>query len=157
MKIDELIQRAFDWYYEENIHNTNISNEEAVELFKDTETFKDYVQVDGVSVLEYLELTGQVKKKATKQELKTVIIDKITFDELIEYGKNNGANIVDGMPWSFNYKGCPIIHENDTCYLALTLAGVKEFTPNDVLITSEGGDLKVLSVDEWDRILRNEG
>lgn len=34
---------------------------------------------------------------------KPVVIEAITFDEFIEYGKANGGNIVNGMPWSFKY------------------------------------------------------
>ena len=36
-----------------------------------------------------------------KYRKKPVVIEAITFDELVEYGKAHGGNIVDGMPWSF--------------------------------------------------------
>lgn len=42
---------------------------------------------------------------------------RITFDELVEHGKANGGNIVNGMPWSFSYAGYAVTHENDNCYL----------------------------------------
>ena len=41
-KITELIKKAFDWYYEEGIYNTNIDHEEAIELFKTTQMFIDW-------------------------------------------------------------------------------------------------------------------
>ena len=41
----------------------------------------------------------------------------ITFDEFVEYGRQNGANIVNGMPWSFEYKGYRVSHENDEAYI----------------------------------------
>ncbi len=41
----------------------------------------------------------------------------MTFDELVEFGRKNGANIVNGMPWSFTYKGYAVSHENDDCYI----------------------------------------
>lgn len=44
-------------------------------------------------------------------------IEIVTFEKLVEYGKNNGANIVNNMPWSFEYKGRPVTHENDEKYL----------------------------------------
>ena len=72
---------------------------------------------------------------------KPVVIDAITFDDLVEYGKNNGGNIVNGMPWSFNYQGQPITHENDTCYLIPTLEGTMKFTPDDMLITGVQGEI----------------
>ena len=45
---------------------------------------------------------------------------KITFNDLVEYGKNNGANIVNDMPWSFIYELMPVTHENDNEYLILS-------------------------------------
>jgi len=36
---------------------------------------------------------------------KPVEIEAITFDELVAYGKANGGNMVNGMPWSFEYNG----------------------------------------------------
>jgi hypothetical protein len=70
-----------------------------------------------------------------KYRKKPVVIEAITFDELIEHGRNNGANIVNGMPWSINYNGHFISHENDERYLITTLEGVMDFTPDDMLIT----------------------
>ena len=72
---------------------------------------------------------------------KPVIIEAITFEEFIEYGKTYGGNIVDGMPWSFEYKGWPVTHENDECYMIPTLEGNYEFTPNDMLITGVKGEI----------------
>lgn len=40
-----------------------------------------------------------------------------TFDEFVQYGRDNGANIVDDMPWSFNFLGHPVTHENNDLYL----------------------------------------
>ena len=39
---------------------------------------------------------------------KPVVIEAITFDELVAHGLANGANVVNGMPWSFQYKGQPV-------------------------------------------------
>lgn len=78
---------------------------------------------------------------------KPVVIDAITFDELVEYGKNNGGNIVNGMPWSFHYNGHPITHENDECYLIVTLEGIHNFTPKDVLITGVAGEIYPCKID----------
>jgi len=83
----------------------------------------------------------------TKARKKPVEIEFITFDELVEFGKNNGANIVDGMPWSFDYKGHPITHENNECYLIPTLEGTYKFTPNDYLITGVKGEIYPCKID----------
>lgn len=76
-----------------------------------------------------------------KYRKKPVVIEAITFDELVEYGKANGGNIVNGMPWIFDYKGHSITHENDELYLIPTLEGVHNFTPADMLITGVQGEI----------------
>lgn len=77
----------------------------------------------------------------TQYRKKPIIITAITFDELVEYGRNNGGNIVNGMPWSFNYMDFPISHENDECYLIPTLEGTMKFTKNYMLITGIQGEI----------------
>jgi hypothetical protein len=77
----------------------------------------------------------------TQFRKKPVVIEAITFTELVQFGRDNGANIVNDMPWSFQYKGHPITHENDECYLIPTLEGTLRFTPNDVLITGIQGEI----------------
>lgn len=82
---------------------------------------------------------------------KPVEIEAITFDELVQYGRDNGANIVNGMPWSFNYRtwdesadiprSNPITHENDDCYLIPTLEGTMKFNRGDMLITGVNGEV----------------
>lgn len=76
-----------------------------------------------------------------KYRKKPVEVEAISFDELVEFGKNNGGNIVNGMPWSFDYKGQPITHENDECYLIPTLEGIMKMTPLDMLITGIKGEI----------------
>lgn len=76
-----------------------------------------------------------------KYRKKPVVIEAITFDELVEHGKSSGANIVNGMPWSFTYLGHAITHENDKCYLIPTLEGTMCFQPGDMLITGVGGEI----------------
>jgi len=77
---------------------------------------------------------GQFRKKP-------VVIEAITFDELVQHGINNGAFIVNDMPWSFSYNGHAITHENDQCYLIPTLEGTMKFTPDDMLITGVNGEI----------------
>lgn len=76
-----------------------------------------------------------------KYRKKPVTIEAITFDEFVEYGKSHGGNIVNGIPWSFEYNGHPITHENDECYLVPTSSGIAKFTPNDMLITQIDGEI----------------
>jgi len=74
---------------------------------------------------------------------KPVVIEAITFDEFIEYGKTEvkPEHLNNGMPWSFDYEGYAITHENDECYLIPTLEGIHNMTPKDMLITGVSGEI----------------
>lgn len=72
---------------------------------------------------------------------KPVVIEAISFVELVKYGLENGTSAVNGIPWSFNYNGHQITHENDECYLIPTLEGTMKMTPNDMLITGVQGEI----------------
>ena len=82
---------------------------------------------------------------------KPVVIEAITFTELVEHGVKSGANIVNGMPWSFEYKGHPITHENDHCYLIPTLEGTHNLTPRDMLITGVNGEIYPCKIDIFEK------
>lgn len=86
-----------------------------------------------------------------KYRKKPVVIEAITFDELVEYGKANGANIVNGMPWSFNYAGHPITNENDDCYLIPTLEGTMMMGRTDMLITGVNGEIYPCKLDIFEK------
>lgn len=79
--------------------------------------------------------------------LYTKTIEAITFGELVQHGieqcKSEGRdhNIINGMPWSFKYKGHPITHERDDCYLITTLEVTHHMTPDDMLITGVAGEI----------------
>lgn len=72
---------------------------------------------------------------------KPVQVRAITFEALVAHGLANGANVVNGMPWSFNYEGQPITHENDDCYLIPTLEGTMKFQRGNMLITGVNGEI----------------
>lgn len=87
---------------------------------------------------------------------KPVEVEAITFDELVEHGLENTTNVINGMPLSFTYKGIEITHENDTCYLIPTRGNIKHpagslfFTPDDMLVTDEKGDVYPCQKDIFD-------
>ncbi len=85
--------------------------------------------------------------KMAKFRKKPVVIEAITFDELVKHGLENGANVNNGMPWSWNYKGHSITHENDQCYLIPTLEGTHHMTPADMLITGVKGEIYPCKID----------
>lgn len=76
-----------------------------------------------------------------KYRKKPVVIEAITFDELVEHGLKQVSATANGMPWSFEYAGKPITHENDGCYLIPTLEGTMKMTRNDMLITGVQGEI----------------
>lgn len=77
-----------------------------------------------------------------KVRKKPVEVEAITFEELVEFGKASaGHHIHNGVPWSFEYKGKPITHENDDCYLIPTLEGTMKFQRGDMLITGVNGEI----------------
>jgi hypothetical protein len=44
-------------------------------------------------------------------------LPSISFDEFVEHGRRTAAGLVNDMPWCFQYKGHPVTHLNDDCYL----------------------------------------
>lgn len=72
---------------------------------------------------------------------KPVTIEAITFEELVAHGIAQGVTLHDGLPWSFDYRGQPITHENDDCYLIPTLEGTMKMGRTDMLITGVKGEI----------------
>lgn len=72
---------------------------------------------------------------------KPVEIEAITFEEFIEYGKATAKYTVNGIPYSFDYKGWGVKRETDECYIIPTLEGMYRFTPDDMLITGIKGEI----------------
>lgn len=78
---------------------------------------------------------------------KPVVIEAITFDELVAHGKRYcrecrpGWNMVDDVPWAFAYLGQPITRETNDCYLIPTLEGTMRFERGDMLITGVKGEI----------------
>lgn len=72
---------------------------------------------------------------------KPVVVEAITFEELVEHGIAAGVSIVNGMPWSFDYQGQRITHETDDCYLVPTLEGSMRFERGAMLITGVKGEI----------------
>lgn len=81
-------------------------------------------------------------------------IEAITFDELVEYGKANGGNIINGMPWSFTFRGHAISHENDNCYLISTSSSDcsyhEKFHRGDMLILEVDGTIRPCKINVFD-------
>lgn len=81
-------------------------------------------------------------------------IEAIGFEEFIQIGlSTEGANIRDGVPWSFDYNGAYATHEEDDRYL---ISGTShfgelfsiEFERGEFLVTDSDGRMFAAS-SEW--------
>jgi hypothetical protein len=75
-------------------------------------------------------------KVSNKYRIKLVEVEAYTFQEIIKEGVKSGANMVNGMPWSFSFKGYQVTHERDDLYM-IQLGGVgslRYLTPNSMLV-----------------------
>lgn len=78
-----------------------------------------------------------------KYRKKPVIIEALTFNELVEYGIKQSAYIVHGLPWSFELNGRNITHDNQTGedrYIINTLEGDMVMSQEDILIIGVEGE-----------------
>ena len=51
---------------------------------------------------------------------KPMTVEIINFEDFVEIGREanpENAAAHGGIPWRFNYRGMPVTHENDDCYL----------------------------------------
>lgn len=80
---------------------------------------------------------------------KPVVVEAITFDELVKHGQDSGGNIVNGMPWSFKYKGYPVSHETDDCYLITMPEVTLRFNRGEMLVDDPKGGLDAYSMDTF--------
>lgn len=80
---------------------------------------------------------------------KPVVIEAITFEDLVKHGIANVPEgyLVNGMPWSFDYQGHPVTHEDDDCYLIPTLEGTMRFERGNMLITGVQGEIYPCKLD----------
>lgn len=81
---------------------------------------------------------------------KPVVVEAFTFEEFIEEGRKVATSAIDGIPWSFQFRGHPITHETDDCYLIPTLEGTMKFNRGDMLIVGVKGEIYPCKKDIFD-------
>lgn len=64
---------------------------------------------------------------------------QLSFKGLIEHGRNNGANIVNEMPWSWKINGKNVTHERDDLYLIECISGMVRFEQGDQIRAESKG------------------
>lgn len=84
---------------------------------------------------------------------KPIVIDAISFEEFVQYGRDNCAVLVCGVPMSFEYMGYPVSHKDDEHYLITTpCGGTIHFTKGEMLINDNINVLYAIDVDEFNKI-----
>ena len=86
-----------------------------------------------------------------KYRKKTSPVEAMTFDEFIKYGEAHADNMVNGVPWSFKIRGCPVTHETNEHYIVETLEHEYDMTPKHVLVIEENDYIYPLSFEELNR------
>lgn len=92
---------------------------------------------------QFYDWAGKYLKQPTPEVGNLKLHKQITFDELVKHGLDNGANVINGMPWSWKINGKAISHENDYCYIVETINGSEHFYKGQYLIAFKNG-LKIL-------------
>ena len=82
-----------------------------------------------------------------KFKMKPMIVEAITFDELVQFGLKHTKNIYNNMPWSFEFMGIPVTHETDDCYIV----GTERFTRNHLLVIKDN-EVSITEKDAFDLI-----
>lgn len=106
-----------------------------------------YVLIDPVSgIAGYLGAEAFLSSYAhigeVSLEAKAAAPKTYTFDEFVQYGRDNGGNIVDGMPWSFSFHGHPVTHEHDRFYVVGANPQL-HFTASDEITVEADGSLSI--------------
>jgi hypothetical protein len=129
----------------------DISINDARDLFyfktsEDTETFGESafdIMTDRQLWLSRARLLREkyAHKVSNKYRNKPVEVEAYTFQEIIKEGVASGANMVNGMPWSFAFKGYPVTHERDDLYMIQLggAASLRYLTPNSMLVIGPEG------------------
>lgn len=97
-------------------------------------------------------MSSEMFGKRYKEKVPDIIeFRAITFDEFIEYGITAGANVVDGMPWSFHYLGHRVTHESDSFYSVDLTSGISlSFERGQILMSVCEEEMFVCAADMFD-------
>ena len=87
----------------------------------------------------------------------TKAVEALTFDEFVEFGRQNAVSMVNNVPWNFIYNNLPVTHSNDECYLipSLIAGDFYEMTPNDMIIIHDN-HVVVMPVDFFTTIYEKQ-
>jgi len=78
------------------------------------------------------------KTPSKKYRNKPVEVEAFTFEDVLAEGRKNSTYSVNGVPWSFAFKGYPVTHERDDCYLIRMGKKTSVLDENQILVLSLG-------------------
>lgn len=81
----------------------------------------------------------------TGDSMKNLLV--MSFAQLVKYGLNEGSNIVDGMPWSFEVNDIAFSHENDESYIVANNVDSGMINSNESIIILDGGCFEIVKTD----------
>lgn len=87
-----------------------------------------------------------------KYKMKPMILEAISFQEFIDYGKQHTDNIYNDRPWSFDFLDYVVTHETDSSYLISAKEGEPIlFTENQMLII-ENNNIIPMDLDHFNQM-----
>lgn len=91
-----------------------------------------------------------------------VTVDAFSFEEFVEYGKQQYAStntpLPNGMPWRFQFHGHLVTHENDDCYIVPTKEGEMRFNRDtDLLMLGVDGEIYPIKKEIFEKTYRVVG
>lgn len=87
-----------------------------------------------------------------KYKLKPMVLEALSFKELMEYGVKHTDNVYNNMPWSFEFMNCKFTHETDTQYFVTTSDSDMGtyFTENQMLVI-ENNRAYIIDIDTFNQ------
>lgn len=87
-----------------------------------------------------------------KYKMKPMLLEAVSFQEFIEYGKKCTDNIYNDRPWSFDFLGHAVTHETDSSYYISSYEGEPIlFTENQMLLI-ENNNLIPMDLDHFNQM-----
>lgn len=137
-KLFELTYRvATNLFYFRQYEDIELFGGEACNLMTDRQLWLSRARVVRAEYGPALE-APKPKAPSKKYRNKPVEVEAFTFEDVLAEGRKNSTYSVNGVPWSFAFKGYPVTHERDDCYLIRMGKKTSVLDENQILVLSLG-------------------
>lgn len=137
-KLFELPYRvATNLFYFRQYEDMELFGGEACNLMTDRQLWLSRARVVRAAYGPALE-APKPKAPSKKYRNKPVEVEAFTFEDVLAEGRKNSTYSVNGVPWSFAFKGYPVTHERDDCYLIRMGKKTSVLDENQILVLSLG-------------------